>query len=102
MVDPVALCDQHLLGEHFECHMVAGSLAKGYHASIRGLVAKSMLEPQNLQQRHDRLAEELTRRGFKHGSPLPQPETDIRGNVSVKESRDALMHRCPKCLARMN
>ncbi|MHB8762095.1 MAG: pyrimidine dimer DNA glycosylase/endonuclease V [Coriobacteriia bacterium] len=57
MIDPVLLCDRHLLGEHVECHMLAGSLAR--RRSIDGFIVKGLLEPESLVERHDALAGEM-------------------------------------------
>ncbi len=67
-VNPKVLCNQHLLGEHCEMHMFAGSiLAK---IKLHGYVTGNLLAGQFLQQRHDLLATELIRRGGNHKSPL--------------------------------
>ena len=102
MVPPRMLCNKHLLGEHVECHMVAGSLLKGREASIKGLCDYSMLEPQHLEARHAALAEELLRRGMRHASDLPEvPQKRPHGDVDVQESYRQLLSRCDDCAARM-
>ena len=91
------LCLQHLLGEHVETHMFAGSLNKG--KNLRGFIDRGLFEPAGLRQRHDVLATELLRRGCKHNSVLPPFEIpefrfvaiDIAGNLKD------LHARCWKC-----
>lgn len=101
MVDPVTMCDRHLLGEHVEIHMLAGTLAR--RRSIDGFIAKGLLEPAAMQERHERLREEMGRRGFTHRSPLP--ETDLgylsmearRARVDTAVSAAELARRCEGC-----
>lgn len=104
MVDPEVMCDQHLLGEHVELHMLAGTLTR--HRSIDGFIAKGLLEPGSMQARHSTLAAEMARRGFRHESPLP----DACPDYLSQEARDArvdvaaaaadLFERCERCRAR--
>jgi hypothetical protein len=95
MVDPKAMCQQHLLGEHVETHMLAGSLNRG--RSIDGFLAKGLLEPQNLAARHAALAAEITARGMHHRSPLQAFRRVVEGSVDVKASYIELARRCAKC-----
>ena len=99
MVNPRLMCDKHLLGEHVECHMLAGSLRKG--KSIQGFIARNLLEPQNLKSRHQALASEMTNRGFNHKSelaPYAMREHHI-GSVDVDHSLKELAARCHNCAA---
>jgi hypothetical protein len=101
MVDPTAMCDQHLLGEHVELHMLAGTLAR--HRSIDGYVVNGLLEPASMQVRHARLVEEMGRRGFNHRSPLPEAELGYlppaarEARVDADEARRELARRCERC-----
>ena len=105
MTDPAAMCDRHLLGEHVECHMLAGTLAR--RRSIAGFVDKRLLEPDSLVARHEELAREMGARGFRHLSPLEEPElgylpASARGRVVDREaSGAALRARCDACARRM-
>ena len=105
MVDPLLLCDRHLLGEHVETHMLAGTLARG--RSIDGYIAKDLLEPASLGQRHDRLAAEMLARGFRHESPLPRadlshlPDTARAHRVDAEAALHALTERCEACRLRV-
>lgn len=102
MIPPELLCRKHLLGEHVECHMVAGSLLKGRTASIKGLCDYSMLEPQHLAARHEALAKEIARRDMTHASDMPElPKEVPHGDVDVEESYYQLMKRCDDCRALM-
>lgn len=104
MVDPHLLCDTHLLGEHVECHMLAGTLARC--RSIDGFVAKRLLEPKSLDARHAALVAEMAERGFRHESPLPEVDLgylppDARAcRVDVERSYEDLLSRCGRCRER--
>ena len=98
MVSPKILCQKHLGGEHVECHMAAGCLAK--KKSVKGYLDKGLLEPQNLKARHDQLASEMLRRGYRHKSPLKQTKNPPKGLVDKKQSLKELVSRCPECRAR--
>jgi hypothetical protein len=104
MVHPNLMCDQHLLGEHFECHMIRSHLEKKY--KISGFIKSNCMEVRSLGKRHNALAKEMRRRGMKHKSPLKA----VRIGYLPKEHRDAkvnsvsahqtLVDRCARCLAR--
>jgi hypothetical protein len=97
MVPPETMCRQHLLGEHLECHMFLGSLLRG--VDISGYIKKGFCYPSLLKDRHDALALEMLRRGYKHNTlfepsdcahlPFPKP--------NVKELLRALHARCLLC-----
>ena len=100
MVPPEVMCRKHLLGEHVEIHMLAGSLRRG--RSIAGFLAKSLLEPQSVSGRHRALSVEMVQRGYRHQSPLPLVHGKVpRGRVNVAMSVKDLKKRCPDCRARM-
>jgi hypothetical protein len=93
MVEPEFMCDRHLLGEHAEIHMLAGSIRcnKAIDGFLHGLV-----NPKLMEARHDRLADEMTRRGMQHKSPLAA--IDYRGacgEISVPGNMKELARRCP-------
>lgn len=95
---PVAtLCRRHLLGEHVEMHMFAGSLRRG--RSIAGHVVLGQVEPHNIQKRHDVLAQEMLQRGYRHNSPLQAPVMAQWGRVSVVDNLAELRRRCVDCRA---
>jgi hypothetical protein len=101
MVDPKLMCRQHLLGEHVELHMLAGSIKRG--KSIRGFIDKGLVETHNILDRHETLVAEILRRGYKHNSPLVfqiQFYIYSRGQVDRAKSLKELINRCPKCKER--
>ena len=98
MVDPSKMCRKHLLGEHVEIHMLAGSLNKG--RSVAGFLADGLLEPQSMRARHAALVAEMTKRGYRHQSPLPTTPVPPEGCVDVERSKAELVRRCPACAAR--
>lgn len=108
-VDPKLLCRKHLLGEHLECHMFYGTLKKGI--SVEGYLCKGLLEIHNLEKRHDELAKEMSRRGYKHHTPWPEEKVGIGcryqpyeincGKVNTEENIKTLKERCPECRKRM-
>lgn len=68
---PDRLCRKHLLGEHRELHAIWSILTKdkkGYahHPETRRWKGKLHA----LASRHQNLVQEMTRRGYKHRSPL--------------------------------
>jgi hypothetical protein len=70
-VSPSLLCRQHLLGEHRELHGLWRILTEerqGYaqHPETRRWRGKLAA----LYERHEGLAEEMARRGYRHASPL--------------------------------
>lgn len=106
MTDPAGMCRKHLLGEHVELHMFAGSLRKSLNLS--GFYARGLLEPAAIVNRHAKLVEEFGRRGFNHGSPLDADELggivaalpkEIReARVNRAKAKEELMRRCPDCM----
>jgi hypothetical protein len=102
MVDPELLCRKHLLGEHVECHMFRGSLRKG--TSLRGFLDAGLLDSRLLARRHDQLAKEMQRRGYRHQSPLPRDfgaraaTSDVDSTAAIRE----LASRCEECRQRQS
>ncbi len=97
-VDPKIMCRSHLLGEHVEMHMFAGSIRKGI--SMKGYATTGLLDTRLLQSRHDRLAAELVRRGYNHASPLDYRDNLKIGSVDRNRSRAELLSRCAECVKR--
>lgn len=101
MVDPKLLCRQHLLGEHVEIHMVAGSLMKyAQWESLLGLARVGFIEVHNLDSRHAELVAEMLSRGYKHSSPLDSSGPRL-GSVDRSKSLVDLYTRCPDCRSRI-
>jgi hypothetical protein len=70
-VDPALLCRSHLLGEHRELHGLWNILVhdkRGYslHPETKRWVGKQAA----LFARHERLVAEMSKRGYRHSSPL--------------------------------
>lgn len=95
------MCREHLLGEHVEIHMLAGSLAM--KRNLQGFLKRGLIEPSSLKTRHDELALEMERRGFRHSSPIVSlPDSSYLGEihervVDSRKSREELISRCRKC-----
>lgn len=101
MVEPKAMCRQHLLGEHVELHMFVGSIKKDI--SMQGYVLKNLLEAQSIKSRHKALVREMTRRGMKHKSPLPEfvvPRDCRRIKIDRRKAFLDLVNRCGECWER--
>lgn len=101
MIDPSKMCVKHLLGEHVEHHMFVGALNK--RKTLTGYIENNLLEPKSLVVRHNALVAEMLKRGFKHNSPLDEPDisylSDDQKNARIdKLSADTeLFSRCKKC-----
>lgn len=99
-LNPELLCNQHLLGEHVEMHMFAGTIQKG--RSIKGYITKNLVDPSRIGARHDELATEMRRRKIKHTSDFPTPFPDLPQHpLSIQSNEVELCQRCSKCRARI-
>jgi hypothetical protein len=87
--------------------MFVGTVNKGI--SVAGYLRDNLLEPASLAKRHHELALEMSKRGYKHKSPLPLIELELiynsGGNVwDIEIDKEAalkeLLRRCPDCAAR--
>jgi hypothetical protein len=70
-VDPARLCRKHLLGEHRELHGLWNILTqgkRGYSRHPETIRWEGRLAA--LFTRHERLVQEMQRRGYNHASPL--------------------------------
>ena len=94
-LDPKLMCDKHLLGEHNEMHMFVGCILKG--KSIAGYISGGLVEVHHIRQRHDELAREMERRGFRHLSILPEFPEFIAGNIDVDKNTVELRRMCRYC-----
>ena len=103
MVDPKLLCTKHLVGEHVELHMLAGTIVKGI--SIAGYVENGLAEIHSIIPRHAELAAEIIERGYNHQSELktslPLINCQSLGHVDRDNSIQELFKRCPDCRARI-
>ena len=95
-VGPEKLCRKHLLGEHVEMHMFAGTINKGI--SIAGYIAKGLVNPREIQSRHNLLSEEMQRRGYNHQSALSIDCSNLPiASLSITENEIELKKRCREC-----
>jgi hypothetical protein len=81
---PERLCRQHLLGEHRELHALWVILTKdkkGFARHPETVRWRGKLKA--LYQRHESLAMEMARRGYRHRTPLPLEEA-----VGLAEQRE--------------
>lgn len=69
LINPTLMCNKHLLGEHGELHKFLPTFRKGYKVDGR-FHPVVQLQFQGYKERHDKLAEEMLRRGMNHKSPL--------------------------------
>ncbi|MHA1962788.1 MAG: pyrimidine dimer DNA glycosylase/endonuclease V [Candidatus Thorarchaeota archaeon] len=105
MVDPALMCNEHLLGEHVECHMLVGHLQR--KRQITNYIRLNLLQPQSLRERHRQLALEMESRKMLHKSPLPEfdmsylPEGHRIYIVDAEESWTELSRRCSECSRRL-
>jgi hypothetical protein len=98
MVNPKIMCNQHLLGEHVELHMLVGNIKRG--RSIEGFLS-GLVDPSLVVQRHEEVVNEMVRRGMNHKSPLDcsgestssRAVPPISGIANLKE----LARRCNQC-----
>lgn len=102
MVPVSALCRKHLLGEHNELHKHKPSFDKKH--SMSGRVSPIVLiEPTAMYTRHQELAAEMEKRGYKHESPYSMPDINylpysVRcAKVDVQKSIFDLRYRCKEC-----
>ncbi len=106
MVNPKIMCRKHLLGEHLEHHMFYEAIKNG--RKVDGYVKNNLLEILSLKQRHDEVAEEMKRRGYRHNTPLEvdlqkinQYSEDIKNyKIDKDKSLQDLLLRCSKCRKR--
>jgi hypothetical protein len=107
-VDPGALCDRHLLGEHRELHAIWAILTTGkrgyaHHPETvrwRGRLAA-------LYARHEAEVAEMSRRGFRHASSLdPRLATGAACQTELVDSVESQRERlargaceCPRAVS---
>lgn len=100
LVKTSVLCRKHLLGEHVESHMMVGYMKHGN--SIRGFLVDRLYDPTLLYVRHDALAVEMKKRGYRHQSNMELLDVDLpKGDVDVLGNYIELVKRCPICAAKI-
>lgn len=101
MVNLKMLCAQHLLGEHRELHAIVGSLR--IKNSFQGYIDNNLVEVKSITERHQYIVEEMTVRGYKHKSPLEEPDFNYlpeehkNFRVNKESSFSDLYNRCEMC-----
>jgi len=120
MVNPLILCQKHILGEHAEHHMFCGTFRK--RLNIQGYIDNNLLEPLAIPQRHDVLAFDLIRRQrFKNNGSIKNEhktwidhdgyvenlinylsESQKYHKINVENALYTLMSRCDLCKERLN
>ena len=102
MVNPKIMCRKHLLGEHVETHMIAAHIKLGRR--IDGWADTNCLQPGAIGKRHGELAAEMLKRGYKHASPLTQPQVAVHqrplATVDKLAAKAELVRRCAECAGR--
>ena len=99
-VSPELMCKKHLLGEHVKMHMFFGTLRLG--KKIDGYISSGLVEVHNINRRHDELAQEMMKRGYRHNSPMENfPLLVKSGFVDVNRSYQELQLRCQECRRRI-
>lgn len=101
-INPKLLCKKHLLGEHGEIHKHRHNFIK-QHSIAKRIAPVVQIAPEQMQKRHNELADEMLRRGYNHQSPYEQPDlsylksyerhAEIDTNVSILD----LVIRCKDC-----
>lgn len=105
-VKPEEMCDQHLRGEHAECHQEVGSLLNHPHgqAIVQGHVEKGQVSLWQIEHRHTCLVHEMEQRDMNHDSPLEITEEIVNNplwnvdNIDPEYNREDLNERCENCL----
>jgi len=102
-VDPELMCNDHLLGEHNEMHMLREAIRKHPHgeAIAEGHAEKQQVNTARIQSRHDALVAEMEARGFDHESPLEYEDKLDAGEVDEVRHLDMLADRCEDCRGRI-
>lgn len=98
-INPEIMCNKHLLGEHVEMHMFAGCIEKG--KSIQGYIKNGFVNTDLIEDRHDKLVEEMTSRNMNHQSPISCKR--VHGNTGVVDTHKSLrdlFNRCGNCVHR--
>ena len=93
-IEPSRMCQQHLLGEHVELHMMVGTLRKGI--SMKGYYAKGLVDTSLIVSRHEALVVEMQARGMRHQSPLPEFIDPGQGFIDPGSAAE-LLRRCGEC-----
>ncbi len=95
-VSPALLCNKHMLGEHVEMHMFAGTIKKGI--STKGYTETGLVDLSKIRSRHNSIAKEMKRRGMNHKSPMDGVANGLKGGwIDEKANLKELKRRCREC-----
>lgn len=106
MINPNLLCRKHLLGEHSELHKHRHNFEKKHSVSGR-VYPIVLIEPDNMQKRHDELVLEMVSRDYKHQSEYIQPDISYlpigqqHARVDINYNIQDLCNRCEECRTRI-
>jgi len=100
-IPPDELCRKHLVAEHAEIHGVFNVIERGTvgyadHPEVKRWRGKLGA----LARRHDAVSAEMTKRGYRHLSPLPSPIDDEQQDVllnTLAEQRELLKAKRCEC-----
>jgi len=99
-VDVTKMCRRHLLGEHNEMHMFAGTILKKRCRNFvkSRFVLEGLVDTSCIRERHDELAVEMLRRGYKHKTPFPDGVVVQAVNyLDIAKNEEELQRRCKEC-----
>jgi hypothetical protein len=102
MVDETRMCRQHLLGEHKELHQLVGLVLAGRVGVLLGHARLGQIDTGLIRERHEALAAEMLRRGYRHLSPLRPFSCERMGSVDAAKNLLDLTGRCPRCAENFN
>lgn len=95
-VNPALLCNKHLLGEHVEMHMFAGTVRK--KISTKGYEETGLVDLSKIRSRHAAIAKEMKHRGMNHKSPMDGIVKGLKGGwIDEKANLKELKKRCREC-----
>jgi len=94
-VNPRKMCGKHLRGEHCECHMFIGTIKK--KKKLNGYIDKGLVEVHNIAKRHDQLAVEMLRRGYKHATRILAKDKKLLYKAGEIDSSKNILELCRRC-----
>lgn len=100
-VDPSLMCKAHLLGEHREMHALISMVRLG--TKQKQLEAHCRLQQvaiHEIYDRHEVLAQEISRRGWNHKTPMSEEDKQLLyndGSIDREANLKLLASRCETC-----
>lgn len=108
MLDPILMCNKHVLGEHGEIHKHRHNFVKRHRVDGRVLGEIVQIEVASMKERHDLLHIEMESRfNKKYDSPYEMPDISylsqtIRDKkVDIAFNLRDIADRCPDCAQRI-